>query len=305
MTMRLCHSLAERVAALLLLMLAGPTLASRPAAVVDLSALRDKEQLVLTVGNRLAVASSALCTTQAPAVGLALHDLSQYGPAYVQAARGMFTRPDLPAVLAVADGGVAATGDIRRDDAVAAVDGKPVPPAGGDGLARVEAVISAIELGAADGRVSLTLVRQGRLLVRELMPPAGCGVRFQVQPGAELEARANGWLIEVSTGLLDFVHGADELAAVLAHELAHNILRHRERLVGASAARSRAFELEADRLSVGLMHRAGFRPAAAGEFWRRMLVRGGPGPSGFGRHPSDRERIKAVEAEVRLLAPES
>ena len=299
--MPLCRTLAGRLAASLLLMLACSALARRPTAVVNLSALRDKEQLVLTVGNRLAIASANFCTRQSPALGFTLHDLSQYAPAYFRAARPMFVRPDLPAVLAVAVGGQAAIAGLQPGDAVAAVDGEPVPPAGTDGLARVEAVITASERSAVDGRLSLTVVREGRAFVLDLAPPEGCAVRFQVQPGKELNARADGWLVEVSTSLVGFVRGSDELAAVLAHELAHNILRHRERVKGSSAASSRASELEADRLSVRLMHQAGFRAAAAGEFWRRMRERGGPGPSGSGRHPSDGERIKAVESELERL----
>lgn len=295
------RTLAGRFAASVLLVFACSTLARRPETVVDLSALRDKEQLVLTVGNRLAIASADLCTKRAPALGFAVHDLSQYAPAYVEAARPMFARPDLPAILAVATGGEAARVGLRPGDAVAAIDGKPVPPADIDGLARVEAVIAASERDAANGRLSLTIVRQGRSSVLELALPEACAVRFQVQPGSELNARANGWLIELSTRLIDFLRGPDELAAVLAHELAHNILRHREHLKGGSIASSRAAELEADRLSVRLMHRAGFRAAAAAEFWRRMRERGGLGPSGLGRHPSDGERIKAVESELQRL----
>jgi Zn-dependent protease with chaperone function len=283
-------------------LLPGAALPRDHANVVDLSALRNKEEQVLTVGDRLAIAAAALCARQAPGLGIALHDLSQYGAAYRDAARPMFARAALPAVLAVAGEGAAARAGIKAGDAVIAVNGNPVPQAAGDGLARVETVTAAMQRAALSGSVRLTLARgDGAPSVRAFAPPPACAVRFQVRPDRELDARTDGWLIEITTGLADFVRGPDELAAVLAHELAHVILDHRAQVGRVSAAQSRSSELEADRLGIMLAARAGFRAAAAAGFWRRMRDRGPAGPSGLGRHPADRQRLKAVDAALRQL----
>jgi len=258
--------------------------------------------MVLTVGDRLAVAAADLCSRQAPDIGFSLHDLSQYGPAYRNAARAMFARPDLPAVLAVAGGGAAARAGVRPGDGVVAVNGQAVPPETGDGLARVETVIAAAVRAARAGPVRLSLVRDGAQITRTFTAPAGCAVRFQVEPNGALDARTNGWLIEATTGLIDFVRGPDELAAVLAHELGHVILNHRARIGRVSRGESRVEELEADRLGVRLADRAGYRPEAALEFWQRMRRKGGAGPSGLGRHPADSQRVATVEHALRDLA---
>jgi len=273
----------------------------RQAASVDLFALRNQEELVLTVGNRLAVAAADACSRQAPGIGIAIHDLQQYSFSYRDAAQQMFARADLPAILAVAGGGRADRAGIRAGDGVVAVNGDPVAPATADGLGRVEQVLQRTERAAATGSVRLRLWRDGAEIERAFVPPPACAVRFQVRPDNALDAQTNGWLIEVTTRLADFVQGPDELAAVLAHELAHVVLNHRSRIGRVGAGQSRVAELDADRLGVRLAFRAGFRPEAAAAFWRRMRERGGAGPSGLGRHPADRERIRMVDAALREL----
>jgi predicted Zn-dependent protease len=139
----------------------------------------------------------------------------------------------------------------------------------------------------------------------------------------------------VNIGLIDMVKNDDQLAAVIGHEVGHILARHAaERysqqsltqlaLVGAqgalgtssSAGRaiasygsigaqygillpfSRQHELEADRIGVDLMQRAGFDPRQALELWRMMAARAGAkGPPQFAStHPSDAQRIAALDA---------
>jgi len=290
-------------ACLIAMTLAEKVLPQPYASLVDLAALRNKEELVLTTGTRLAIAAADLCTRQTPGLGIAVHDLSQYSATYRDAARPMFGRADLPAILAVARGGEADRAGIRAGDGIVAVNANPVPPASQDGLARVETVLARMERAAASGPVRLTLTRNGAEVVRAFTPPSACAVRFQVQLDRVLDARTNGWLIEVTTKLADFLHGPDEMAAVLGHELAHVILEHRRQIDRVSAKQSRLSELDADRLGVRLAYRAGFRPEAALEFWQRMRKQGRSGPSGLGRHPADRERVETVKTALRELAP--
>jgi predicted Zn-dependent protease len=136
-----------------------------------------------------------------------------------------------------------------------------------------------------------------------------------------------GGQIVVFTGLLAAAGSADEVAAVLAHEIQHVLHRHGlRRLVqqlGAAAVialatgggdlgqlAGRAGELlqlsygreqesEADRDGLALLARAGLPPAAMATFFER-LDREGPahGPEFLSTHPDTGRRI----AEIRLLA---
>ena len=140
----------------------------------------------------------------------------------------------------------------------------------------------------------------------------------------------------VNTGLLRLVQNDAQLAAVIGHEVAHTAARHAaERqsttalaqiglgVAGAAAGDSgvgraigqfggagaqlgfllpfsRRHELEADRLGVDYMQRAGYDPREAVNLWRLMAQRGAQrGPEFASTHPSDATRIAQLEAYIR------
>src|SRR3546814_14345684 len=70
-----------------------------------------------------------------------------------------------------------------------------------------------------------------------LHPVAGCASDFRVEARDTESGAADGRLVLISAGLAAFAADDDELAAAVAHELAHNILRHRERLDAAGVDR--------------------------------------------------------------------
>lgn len=139
--------------------------------------------------------------------------------------------------------------------------------------------------------------------------------------------------IGVTTGLLALVRNDDQLAAVLGHEVGHVVARHAaERYsntalasVGLQAVQgvagdyaraagaigglgaqygvllpfSRRDELEADRLGVDYMQRAGFKPAESLALWRIMAQqRQTSTPEFASTHPSDASRIAALEQYI-------
>jgi len=142
--------------------------------------------------------------------------------------------------------------------------------------------------------------------------------------------------VGVTTGLLKIVENDDQLAAVIGHEAGHVVARHAaERqsqtltsslligVLGAAAGSSdaaraissygggaakygfllpfsRKQELEADRLGVDFMQRAGYRPREAVTLWEHMQAQGGASstPQIASTHPSDASRIAALEAYI-------
>ncbi|CAN5312771.1 M48 family metallopeptidase [soil metagenome] len=141
--------------------------------------------------------------------------------------------------------------------------------------------------------------------------------------------------VGVTTGLIKLVDNDDQLAAVIGHEAGHVVAHHaaeRESQTVASsvlltvlgaaagstdAARainsygatgakygfllpfSRKQELEADRLGVDFMQRAGYRPREAVVLWTHMQAQGGVNSPQFAStHPSDATRIAALQLYV-------
>lgn len=140
-------------------------------------------------------------------------------------------------------------------------------------------------------------------------------------------------------GILELTADDHEIAAVMGHEAAHILARHPSERVsqqlavqagvglaqllltdsfGENAADvaaalgmgvvygvvlpySRKHELEADKLGVELMGRAGFRPAAALQFWRRMIASrpaGSEPPEVLSTHPADSTRLAALQQAI-------
>lgn len=143
-----------------------------------------------------------------------------------------------------------------------------------------------------------------------------------------------GGKVGVYSGIMEVAQTEDELATIVAHEIAHVTARHgSERmshgvlttiagsiLEGALAGDrdrdtylaayglgatygimlpfSRSHELEADRIGLIYAAKAGYDPKAALEFWMKMnLIKDREEVSAFfSTHPSDLERIDSLEA---------
>jgi len=280
-----------------------------------LLAMRALDRRVATVGHRLAAANLDLCAGRAWLPGFAVHDLSQYGADYRPAAIRAFGLDAGPGVLALAAGGPAERAGLRADDILLGFDGRPPPrtaPQRRGSFEPMERILAALDQAFADGRAEIEIARGGARRTITVQAEQGCASRFQLIPGRGLNAKADGRYVQVTAAIADYVADDAELAAVLAHEFAHNILGHRVRLdqarvsrgmlrnFGRNAQRIRETEVEADRFSVYLMERAGYDPRAAVRFWSRFGRRGF-NFLGSPTHPDWRARIAMFEAEIATI----
>ncbi|XVJ64498.1 MAG: M48 family metalloprotease [Sphingopyxis sp.] len=299
-------------------LLAAALLAAAPAAAADpapspYAELAALEARVAAIAFRLTTASAAHCPVLQPQFGWLWGDPRLYDAGARSSARTAYNASNahLPFLAAVAPGSPAATAGLRVGMAIRAANGVAVaPPEDDDPFARIAALESRLaalppstpaEIDAADGR---------RLAVQ---PVAGCISDFRVEARDRPSGAADGRLVLISAGLARAAADDDELAAVIAHELAHNILRHRARLdaadidrgigkqFGRNARLIRATEVEADRLSVWLTHAAGYAPEAAARFWTQFGKRRGPVLIQAGTHPRWKARVRTLETEVAAL----
>lgn len=148
-------------------------------------------------------------------------------------------------------------------------------PPGKDGLTRLEQAellrrerqLQASPGTVRDARLDAYL---RRLLAR--LGPEAQSLRIHVvdRPGPQADL-LGGQVLVLRTGLLAQVRDEDELAFVLAHELAHRRLAH-------VAARRRtewdapAAELAADRLAAQTLQGLGYRASAGSGLLRRLLL---------------------------------
>ena len=260
-----------------------------PAADADaaarLSALTDLDQRVARVAYRLSVANAELCPTVRRSAGWALHSSRQYSQALRPFAEARFgLRGDLPGVLAAPEGSPAAEAGLATADLI--LDVNETALATGDGGERASfsglaANVARLDEALAQGRIHATVERNGRTRTVAVTPRTACGYEVQLDPSDELNARADGRRLFISTALAGFADSDDELAVILGHELAHHVLRHRDwsdlgglgRSENAEAHSTRPEgdpERQADRVGLYLVARAGYDPAVAAPFWRRF-----------------------------------
>ena len=100
-----------------------------------------------------------------------------------------------------------------------------------------------------------------------------------------------------------FAYPDDELAAALAHEMAHNLLGHIDYLARAGKGdnRGRNSERDADRLMPWLLANAGYDPSAASRMMRKYGPRYGGGLLRDRSHDGWDERVELIEAEVEKI----
>jgi len=283
-----------------------------------LAALQALDSRVAETGYRLAVAGVPFCPDAVARSGFLVHGLVQYQPALRADAGAYFGLRDAPVVLAVMRESAAARAGLRVGDAIIRLAGADVSRtmAANGGKASFEPVRSTetmIENALRQGPLTLTVERDGQSVELVIPGDRGCASRFQLDPSNSMNASSDGTYVKISSRIAEFTESEDELALLLAHELSHNILKHRERLeeqgvshglfrsLGKNPGRIRATEEEADRLALYLMARAGYDISVAPAFWDRFERKAGPGILSDGTHASRRERVSMAEREIAVI----
>jgi hypothetical protein len=286
----------------------------------DLMALRKQDDRVMRVGQRLAQAGAAAGWCEStPSLGLMLREVGQFPKNYRLQARQVWSLPEGSAlfVASVAPDSTAARVGLAPGVAILRINGhspmrNPYDMPSRHALANSERVIDAA-LAQGPGTIE-TLDAAGQRQTLSLSGRPACESRFETAASDDEQAYADGEIVQVTAAMGTYTDASDdELAAVVAHELSHNILRHIPRTEAANTPRdyrrylgryarvSRKMEEEADRLSVWLLAAAGYSPQAPVSFWGRF----GPGHDTahpFGRtHDRWQDRVAALNDEIALM----
>lgn len=268
------------------------------------------QQLRLTtVGYRLGAANRAACTNPQMLSGMVFHDLTLYQASLRGAVSSAFSLHDGIGVLEIVPGSVAEDAHLQIDDEILAVNGASIedPAAVRDSAPsykRMDRFLTSLSAALKSGSTDLLIRRRGELLHVALKGQPGCGGDPFLINSSDLNAWSDGSRVFVSSAMMRMARTDDELAFVVAHEMAHNILGHSTSddthgllgLFGFGAAKIRRQETQADLLAVPLMGASGFNPVAAVQildslrhvlWWDVSLD-----------HPGFGERIRLVSAEI-------
>lgn len=301
--------------ALLAIGLLGSAPASAAAAGNPFEAIRETDATLARIGFRLATANASLCDRLEPGLGLVLHTPSQYARGARAEAVRHFGFDGPVGVEAVIAGSPAERAGLHADDSLSAVGAARFVTTDPQAEASTAALIDVAARVAAlppDAPLTVEGRRAGAPLAITVHPVPACHSRFEVAISAGFDAQADGDLVQISSRFLE-TYPEDQVAAVVAHELSHNILRHRERLeargvsfgmlsgLGANVRYFRQTELQADILSVALLANAGYDPQAAVRFWRDFGPKRAGGILRSRSHPAWRDRIRTIENAITAL----
>jgi hypothetical protein len=294
------------IAAVAGLLLAAP-LAAQP---IDYAAERaaiarfqDADQRLQDVGWQLARGNVGFCPKVVPSIGLQLQDMASYGaPDIARKALGL--SGDFAVETAARGSPAAASGALTRNREIVALERFDPNqwPAGAKmdwqrlvlAHDHIEAMLTehgGIAVGFADG----STVR--------LQPAEVCATRFELM-GEGTKAVADGSRVVIGINFPAFAYDEPVFAALVAHELAHNVLQHDAWLDrnGRSRKHVRRTEREADRLIPWLLANAGYDPAAGVTFMRQWGSKHDAGLLVLRKHDGWDERAEFIAAELPIIA---
>ncbi len=288
-----------------------------------------------TVAERLLVANADLCPESAARFGFRTATLSAFKGPYREALVRRWGETDAVVVSAVTPGSAAAAAGLQAGDQVVALEGQPV--AGGKSGHEKWLKASQALYEKNMPTLRLGVWRNGETRELTLQGVKGCAYNVVLDDeSSDLNAYADGKRLIVTRPMLRLAASDNELALVLAHELAHNARRHiaaktRNARVGmlgglaldlAAAAAggntqgefmklganigagmySPEFESEADYVGMYFMARAGFTTDSAETFWRKMAAEEPRAILTKSSHPPTTQRYLTIAATREEIA---
>jgi hypothetical protein len=265
---------------------------------------QDADQRLQDIGWQLARGNADFCPRVVPSVGLQLQDMASYGAPDI-ARRALGLTGDFAVQTAARGSPAALSGALERNREIVRLERLDPNrwPAGKamdwqrlvwahDHIEAMLAEHGGIAIGFADG----SEVR--------LAPAQVCASRFELM-GEGDKAVADGNRVVIGIDFPAFAYPEEEVfAALVAHELAHNVLGHDAWLDrnGRSRRHVRRTEREADRLIPWLLANAGYDPQAGVTFMTRWGKRHDSGWLMLRDHDGWDERARFIAAELPQIA---
>jgi len=266
---------------------------SRPADTTFEDVLAEYKDLNLRlarVAAPLRLANAELCPITQRDPGFTVHRLEDY-PKPV--------RPMAEALLGVKAGGIyvrtvrpgtsAAQARIEPGDQILGVNANPISSGKlMDSYNRAvlrngfESVLSKVNIRTTDGQEFLARIR----------PETACDIPAKVVFSNDINGHTDGTDVLITSALMRSVPDDTNLALVIAHEMAHVIAGH------AAMVPSQDLELEADRMALVLIARAGYDVDAAVAYWDSAVHPHAGGTKYESTHPSTQARYENFRKDL-------
>ena len=211
------------------------------------------------VSAPLRLANATLCKKTFRDPGFSTHVLEDYPETLRDVAKealgldegGIYVRRVRP-------GSPAASADIEAGDSILSLNGQFVP--GGTTMKRFYSALSRGAFGGVKTRLKL-LTPSGSEYETTLRSETACDFETHVFYSRDINGHTDGQDVFITSELMRFVGDDNNLALIVAHEMAHAIAGHIDEISSAE------LELDADRMALVMMENAGYDIQSAIDYW--------------------------------------
>ena len=238
----------------------------------------------------------------------------------------LFDVSDAVKIIHVIEGSAAEKAGINNGDFPIEINGWIVP----DGEGAAGEFMEKLKEARQDGeKISLKMLSDDMKETINITPDRICDYDIHLTNDDIVNAFADGKTVVITRGMMRFTNSDTELALVVSHELAHNVMEHinaktQNYILGSifdiaasvygidtqgmfgrmgANAYSKEFEAEADYVGLYMMALAGLDIEKAPNFWRRMAAihPGSIESSHASTHPATPYRFVALEKTVKEI----
>ena len=302
--------------------IARPSPVSTPEqeALRSLVSLQDR---LYRVAAPLLVNNTELCKGKARnLLGFTAKNKYSYSADFIDAAQQTFGLNERLQIMGVLAGSGASKAGVQRGDSLLAIEDRFLP-LGQNAERQAASILAPLVNGRSS--VKLTIIRNDTSFPLNISLTHACAFAIELGNTDNVIAYADGHRMMLSRGMLDFARTDEELAYVLAKEMAHNTLAHPQKqrisatvggiidnlvrmhpdmstMVGKAGVKAmpQALDTAADTLALYMVARAGYDIDNAPAFWQRLASQY-PATvlNGYTAiHPSTPARLSAMEKAI-------
>ena len=202
-------------------------LTAPPTGTANMEALKALVQLqdrLDRIAAPLLLKNADLCKTQARnLLGFTAKNRYSYSSEFTDAASNLFGLQERLQVIGVLGGSGAALVGIKPGDVLLKAEDKELPQ--GQNAERIAATILA-PMVSRKASVKMSIFRNGEALQLNVPLTRACGFRVELGNADNVASYADGGRIMITRGMLAFSKSDEEVAFLIAKEMAHNALSH-------------------------------------------------------------------------------
>lgn len=257
-------------------------------------------------------------------IGIHIANKYMFSEDMQEAAFSLFKISNVLKIIHVVKGSAAEQSGIKENDILVAINDWTIPIGKDSHTEFFENLKAAAE---KNPQISIKVLRDGIEKTFEIKPDKACDYNILLADDENISAFADGGSVIITRGMMRYTKDDIELALVISHELAHNVMKHIEAktqnlLFGSifdiiaagfgvntqgafgklgAQAYSKEFEEEADYVGLYIMALSGLDIDNAPKFWRRMAA-AHPGSINYATtHPSTPHRFVFLEKTVQEI----